>query len=56
MLEAPNNLRFTIFALALESGINSKSSLNRIFYTIMGLTPRYKDSICRIAQQISLIR
>lgn len=40
MLEDPKNNRFTILFLGLESGFNSKASLNRIFKNTTGLTPR----------------
>jgi AraC-like DNA-binding protein len=40
MLNDPNNLRCTILALGLESGFNSKASLNRIFKDFAGLTPK----------------
>jgi AraC-like DNA-binding protein len=40
MLDDPNNLRCTILALGLESGFNSKASLNRIFKDFTGLTPK----------------
>ena len=39
-LNNPENAQFTILALALNSGFNSKASLNRIFKNITGLTPR----------------
>jgi AraC-like DNA-binding protein len=40
MLNDPNNLRCIILALGLESGFNSKASLNRIFKYFTGLTPK----------------
>lgn len=40
MLDAPQNKRFTILSLGLESGFNSKASLNRVFKNSTGLTPR----------------
>jgi AraC-like DNA-binding protein len=40
MLYDPKNSRFTILSLGLESGFNSKASLNRIFKNTTGLTPR----------------
>lgn len=40
LLDDPKNSNFTILALGLDSGFNSKASLNRIFKQISGLTPR----------------
>lgn len=40
LLDDPAKSNFTILALGLESGFNSKASLNRIFKTTTGLTPR----------------
>jgi AraC-like DNA-binding protein len=40
MLDNPKNLRYTILTLGLESGFNSKASLNRIFKNSTGLTPK----------------
>jgi AraC-like DNA-binding protein len=40
MLDDPKNSRFTILYLGLESGFNSKASLNRIFKNTTGLTPK----------------
>lgn len=41
----PQNSHFTIFALATESGFNSKASLNRIFKGQTGMTPsQYQKS------------
>ncbi len=39
LLDQPNKKQFTILALGLESGFNSKASLNRIFKSVTGLTP-----------------
>ncbi|MDJ1506944.1 helix-turn-helix domain-containing protein, partial [Xanthocytophaga agilis] len=36
----PENQKFTIFALALESGFNSKTSFNRNFKKYMHCSPR----------------
>lgn len=38
-LTKPKNKQYTILALGLESGFNSKSSLNRIFKETTGFTP-----------------
>jgi AraC-like DNA-binding protein len=38
-LEDPTQKRFTILALGLESGFNSKASLNRVFKEHTGLSP-----------------
>ena len=44
MMTNPKNHHFTILAMGLESGFNSKASLNRIFKNITGLTPKeYMD-------------
>lgn len=40
MLDDPKNTQFTILSLGLESGFNSKASLNRIFKNTTGLTPK----------------
>jgi len=40
MLNDPANTHFTILSMGLDSGFNSKASLNRIFKNITGLTPR----------------
>jgi len=40
LLTDPKNLKFTILALGLDSGFNSKSSLNRIFKQQVGLSPK----------------
>jgi AraC-like DNA-binding protein len=40
LLDDPANDHLTILALGLESGFNSKASINRIFKSISGLTPR----------------
>jgi len=39
LLEDPTQKRFTILALGLESGFNSKASLNRVFKEHTGLSP-----------------
>ncbi len=39
LLSEPGKKQFTILALGLESGFNSKASLNRIFKSATGLTP-----------------
>jgi AraC-like DNA-binding protein len=39
LLEDPSQKRFTILALGLESGFNSKASLNRLFKDHTGLSP-----------------
>lgn len=39
LMNKPKNWEYTILALALESGFNSKASLNRIFKKVSGLTP-----------------
>jgi AraC-like DNA-binding protein len=45
LLNDPKNSQYTILALGLDSGFNSKASLNRIFKSITGLTPReYLDA------------
>jgi len=38
-LEDPGNAAFTILALAMDAGFNSKASLNRIFKEHTGMTP-----------------
>ena len=44
MMRDPKNHQFTILSMGLESGFNSKASLNRIFKNITGLTPKqYMD-------------
>lgn len=44
MLNNNTNNRFTLLAIAFESGFNSKSSFNRIFKEFTGLTPKeYKS-------------
>jgi AraC-like DNA-binding protein len=40
LLADPAKQHLTILALGLESGFNSKASLNRIFKNVTGLTPR----------------
>ncbi|QTN39761.1 helix-turn-helix transcriptional regulator [Cryomorphaceae bacterium] len=40
LLKDPSNSSFTILSLGLDSGFNSKASLNRIFKNISGLTPK----------------
>ncbi len=45
LLKEPKNANFTILGLGLESGFNSKASLNRIFKNHTGLTPKqYLDN------------
>ncbi|MEO9968038.1 MAG: helix-turn-helix domain-containing protein [Reichenbachiella sp.] len=45
LLADPEKRRFTILALGMESGFNSKASLNRVFKQQLGLTPReYQQS------------
>jgi len=39
LLEDPRQKRFTILALGLESGFNSKASLNRVFKEQVGFSP-----------------
>lgn len=39
MAADPQNRRFTLFALALECGFNSKSAFNRYFKKVTGFTP-----------------
>jgi AraC-like DNA-binding protein len=39
LLEDPGQKRFTILALGIESGFNSKASLNRVFKERTGLSP-----------------
>ena len=44
MMDNPKNSHFTILSMGLESGFNSKASLNRIFKNVTGLTPKqYMD-------------
>ena len=44
LLRDPGNSKYTILHLGLESGFNSKASMNRIFRSISGMTPRqYRD-------------
>ncbi len=40
LLTDPANQSYTILALGLDSGFNSKASINRIFKNFTGLTPR----------------
>ena len=40
LLQNPSNSNYTILALGLDSGFNSKASMNRIFKEIEGITPR----------------
>ena len=40
LLIDPEKQKFTILALALESGFNSKATLNRVFKQIEGVSPR----------------
>ena len=40
LLEDPQNRAFTILSMGLDSGFNSKASINRIFKNITGLTPK----------------
>lgn len=40
LMQDPKNQKFTILALGLDSGFNSKASLNRIFKKQTGLTPK----------------
>lgn len=40
LLNDPKNQHLTILALGLDSGFNSKASLNRIFKNVTGLTPK----------------
>jgi AraC-like DNA-binding protein len=38
--------RYTLYAIALEAGFNSKSTFNRIFKNFTGLTPsQYKNTL-----------
>lgn len=49
-LTKPKNKQYTILALGLESGFNSKSSLNRIFKESTGFTPlQYQRMHMRVA-------
>lgn len=40
LLIDPGNKQYTILALGIESGFNSKSSLNRVFKQFSGMSPR----------------
>ena len=40
LLSDPDKSRYTILALGMESGFNSKASLNRVFKQQIGITPR----------------
>jgi AraC-like DNA-binding protein len=40
LLSDPTKRKYTILALGLESGFNSKASLNRVFKQQMGVTPK----------------
>lgn len=40
LLETPENRKFTILALGIESGFNSKATLNRIFKKQVGVSPK----------------
>ena len=45
LLDDPKMQQFTILALGLDSGFNSKASMNRIFKSFTGMSPReYLDS------------
>ncbi len=45
-LADPQKRRFTILALGMESGFNSKASINRVFKQQLGITPRqYQQQI-----------
>lgn len=45
-LELKSNINYTLMAIALDSGFNSKASFNRIFKNKTGLTPsQYQKSI-----------
>ena len=39
-LAAPDARRFTLLAIALDSGFNSKTTFNRIFKQVTGVAPR----------------
>lgn len=40
MLDDPRNSQFTILSMGLESGFNSKATMNRIFKNTTGLSPK----------------
>jgi len=40
LLASPENRKFTILALGIESGFNSKATLNRIFKKQVGISPK----------------
>ena len=40
LLTKLDNRKFTILALAIESGFNSKATLNRVFKQQVGMTPK----------------
>ena len=40
LLSDPSNRKFTILSLAIESGFNSKASMNRIFRNFVGQSPK----------------
>ena len=40
LLSNPNNRKFTILALGIESGFNSKASMNRVFKNFVGQSPK----------------
>lgn len=40
LLKDPTNRQYTILALGLDSGFNSKASINRIFKKMTGMTPK----------------
>lgn len=46
LLSEPSNKKFTILAMGLESGFNSKASLNRIFKDETGLSPKEYQQKC----------
>lgn len=49
LLVSPQNKQYTILALGIESGFNSKSSLNRVFKQLSGMSPReYQKSYYQI--------
>ena len=53
-LADPENKRFTILALGMESGFNSKASINRVFKQQLGVTPReYQQKIITSQEQVT---
>ena len=53
LVENDDNNRFTILALAYDSGFNSKASFYRVFKLMIGMTPNSLQEINEISAAIS---